>query len=746
MESDVDEVGAEHLTELVTESLDQRVELELFGQGLSDVVDDGELRGALTRLLEQPGVLEPDAQCPGERREQTDVGVAERMLAIEVVERDHACPSVPDQQGDEDGRPRRFAGDRERVARLDAAPLHVLVDDHRFARLERDLSEPHDLDRMVDQPDASLDRVREPDLIGGRVHDPDVDRLRVEDLREALADEVVHRLHLEVLRQTTLDVVDQGELRVALPGLLEQPRVLKRDAETAGERREQADVSLAERVFSVDVLQRDPAGGFTPDDERDVDRGHRHLACDEAAPECSDRLLEPFADHERFPGFEHMCARSSRQRCRLVGEAHTTLERVRVVDHAGFPIEYSDIDALRIEDLVETVADEVVHGLHLEVLGETPLDVVDERELGVALTGLLEQPRVLERDAEAASERREQADVCLAERVLAVEVLERDAADRLPADYERDQQHRGGHLFRAPHPRAAQLGDPFLDTLVEQERLPRVHHVSAEGTGRLGVDEVADAPFDRVRPRDHPGVAIEHADVQHLRIEDFDQPVAEQVVHGLHVEVFGEAALDVVDHGQLGVALPRLFEQAGVLERDAQAACKGSKEALVHLAERALALEVLERDHAGRPARDDEWDPHRGLGPLSHEQFRLRVLGEQFLRDDVEQKGFSRFEDVLAEPDGCHRVGSQSLSLLDDVREADETVGLVEHRDIDHLGVEDLTESVPDEVVHRLHLEVLGQATLHIVDQGELGVALARLFEQTGVLQRDAQAARDRGQ
>ncbi len=120
------------------------------------------------------------------------------------------------------------------------------------------------------------------------------------------------------------------------------------------------------------------------------------------------------------------------------------------------------------------------------------------------------------------------------------------------------------------------------------------------------------------------------------------------------------------------------------------------------------------------------------------------VLGEQFLRDDVEQKGFPRFEDVLAEPDGCHRVGGQSLSLLDDVREADETVGLVEHRDIDHLGVEDVTESVPDEVVHRLHLEVLGQAALDVVDERELGVALASLLEQPSVLERDAQAPRER--
>ena len=98
----------------------------------------------------------------------------------------------------------------------------------------------------------------------------------------------------------------------------------------------------------------------------------------------------------------------------------------------------------------------------------------------------------------------------------------------------------------------------------------------------------------------------------------------------------------------------------------------------------------------------------------------------------------------LRNPTGAIGSAEQSLSLLDDVREADETVGLVEHGDIDHLRVEDLTESVADEVVHRLHLEVLGEPALHVVDERELGVALAGLLEQPGVLERDAEAAGER--
>ena len=86
-----------------------------------------------------------------------------------------------------------------------------------------------------------------------------------------------------------------------------------------------------------------------------------------------------------------------------------------------------DVHDLGVEDLPDPVADEVVHRLHARGSpASAPLDVVDQRELGVPLAGLLEQPRVLERDAEAAGERDEQPHVRFGERVLAVEVLQRD--------------------------------------------------------------------------------------------------------------------------------------------------------------------------------------------------------------------------------------------------------------------------------------------------------------------------------
>ena len=142
------------------------------------------------------------------------------------------------------------------------------------------MRKPEDLDRIRVEADPSFDLVGEVDAFGGLVEDLDIDDLCVEDLLDPVADEVVHRLHLEVLGEPSLHVVDERELGVALSGLLEQPRVLERDAQAPGEGRQEPQVGVVEGVLAVDVLERDHPGRLAPDHQRHEHAGPRGLALD----------------------------------------------------------------------------------------------------------------------------------------------------------------------------------------------------------------------------------------------------------------------------------------------------------------------------------------------------------------------------------------------------------------------------------------------------------------------------------
>ena len=83
---------------------------------------------------------------------------------------------------------------------------------------------------------AALDRCTGVEEIGRFVVDADVDDLGVEDVADLVADDVVDRLRLELARDRRLDAVDQRQLGVPLAGLVDEPRVVERDAEAAGER------------------------------------------------------------------------------------------------------------------------------------------------------------------------------------------------------------------------------------------------------------------------------------------------------------------------------------------------------------------------------------------------------------------------------------------------------------------------------------------------------------------------------
>jgi hypothetical protein len=145
-------------------------------------------------------------------------------------------------------------------------------------------------------------------------------------------------------------------------------------------------------------------------------------------------------DQNRRLGPEEL-ARDGADRARHIRESDASLDRVREPRHLGSEVEDPDVDDLGVEDLLDLVADDVVDGLEFELSGERLLDTVDQRELGVPLPRLVHQARVLERDAEALSQRLQELLVGRAERVLPVDVLQRYDARHLAAGDERHGQN-----------------------------------------------------------------------------------------------------------------------------------------------------------------------------------------------------------------------------------------------------------------------------------------------------------------
>ena len=123
-----------------------------------------------------------------------------------------------------------------------------------------------------------------------------------------------------------------------------------------------------------------------------------------------------------------------------VAVANAVLRPVGHVDQSGLLVEDRDRQVLSAQDLADLVADGVDDRVVFELLRQCRAYLVDDRQLGVALLRLgeqplrlVEQPRVLEGDAEVRGDRRQKSLVRLAERVL---------GQSLKGDQRRARDHR----------------------------------------------------------------------------------------------------------------------------------------------------------------------------------------------------------------------------------------------------------------------------------------------------------------
>ena len=78
-----------------------------------------------------------------------------------------------------------------------------------------------------------------------------IDALGVEDVPDPVADGVVDRLQLELAGERLLHAVDQRQLRVPLPRLLDGASPRERRADVLADEREQIAILLRVRMFCV---------------------------------------------------------------------------------------------------------------------------------------------------------------------------------------------------------------------------------------------------------------------------------------------------------------------------------------------------------------------------------------------------------------------------------------------------------------------------------------------------------------
>src|SRR3990172_6592351 len=298
----------------------------------------------------------------------------------------------------------------------------------------------------------------------------------------------------------------------------------------------------------------------------------------------------------------------------------------------------------------------------------------------------------------------------------------------------------------------AWLGSPWIPGgCPYSAATPPAARVAAEADERHGLVREANAALDGVGEAHQAGILVVDADIDDLGVEDVLDLVANEVVHGLHVELRRQALLDAVDDGQLGSALVglgqqalRLVEEAGVLERDAHARGQGAQHAGVGFAEGGL-LEALERPDAEDAVAGQDGHAQPRFGPDVPDEDG--PVGEALVLGP-DPEWLSRLDDDRGQPLAHRdRVGVVALTFLDLVRELDHVRRRVVEGDERRPRLEQAAHALADELGDGLEVELRRESAADLVDERQLRGALVglgqqalRLVEQAGVRQRHAHA------
>ena len=380
---------------------DDLVEVELLAQRLADLVDDRELRRALVRvreqalgLVEQAGVAECHADTRRQRGEQPFHLLGE-LVPLAALEGDDPEHLVGGQDRHAEPRFVRVIEDngtgRARFRIRPEPERPALADDRRGQALP-------EVERLRVEPLAVRDLVWERDDVGRRVVAGDEQRVGLVGLADPLADQLHDRREVQVLDEALPDLVDQGELHVALPDRVDRPRAGEGGGHVPPDEGDELDVLIrVDLALAVGLHdehpdrprlgdQRDPEP-VDPSDAQVLEHALGH------------ELPMPFGGHVlRHARLEHVGRRppgitdAERLPRAWVGDVRVDLIRVvREVDGPALVVVQGDVEVPGVGQALEGLVDLPVE--RLEVLGgggrlcdpdERPLDAQLALELGDA--------------------------------------------------------------------------------------------------------------------------------------------------------------------------------------------------------------------------------------------------------------------------------------------------------------------------------------------------------------------------
>jgi hypothetical protein len=229
---------------------------------------------------------------------------------------------------------------------------------------------------------------------------------------------------------------------------------------------------------------------------------------------------------------------------RLGGKLLSSLDRVDETQQACRLVVNRNVDGLRVEDISDLVADCVVDRLLVELARDRLLHAVDQRQLGVPLSRLLDRAGARERGADVLPDEGEEILVMLGVSALGCVRLHRQHTDGALLGLQRNAEPAAVRGDNSERHDLIPLDQHLIPLVVAQERLarsedvrryapclPRADRVPLVRIGEIVVGDLVDV----IGPVHELALLVVQGDIEVPRVHELADDLVDRAVELLHV-------------------------------------------------------------------------------------------------------------------------------------------------------------------------------------------------------------------